>query len=132
MGGHRGEDVAAVKGVGNRMQVEALFRKHNRFRYTPQGLRRQNEQSVVRADQQCAALRLQGKLPSVRADTRIYHRQVYRVLWHVAGGMLQDLSPSLNPEAGYLMRQVNYGHARCDPQHHSLARTGEIVGQTKV
>src|SRR5215217_6129165 len=128
MGRYRGEDVTAVKGAGDGMQVKAFLGERTSTRDATQRLCRRNEQPVVRTDQQGPAFCPESQLPSLRADSRIYHRQIYRVGGHVAGGVLQDLSSRLYLETRYLVRQINDGQTRRNPQHHTLARADEVVG----
>src|SRR5215217_1275543 len=125
---YRGEDVAAVKGVRDGMQMVALVGEREGTRDTTQRLCRLNEQPAVRTDQQGPALRQEREFSPLRADSWIYHRQIYRVSGHVAGGVLQDLSPRLHRETRYLVREIHDGHTGCDPQHHTLARADEVVG----
>src|SRR5215208_3909206 len=54
---HRGEDIAAVKGAGDGMQVKAFLGGRTSSRDATQRLRRRNEQPVVRTDHQSPALR---------------------------------------------------------------------------
>src|SRR5215213_9089872 len=110
------------------MQVKAFLGERTSSLDVTQRLRGRNEQPVVRTDQQSPASRPKRQLPSPRANPRIYHRQIYRVGGHVVGGVLQNLSPRLYLETRYLVRQIDDGHTRRDPQHHTLARAGEVVG----
>src|SRR3712207_1807176 len=95
-------------------------------------LRRGNKKTFVRPDQIGPLPRPQRERPPLRANPRIYDREVDSIVGHVAGGVLQDLRPNLYLEPCHLMCQVHEHNPRRDACHYPLARTDEVLGNPEV
>src|SRR5215212_3784718 len=126
------EDVATVEGVRDRVDVVPPVGEKHGLRDTTQRLRRRDEDAVVRPYQQSSTLRSQRQRTPLRAYPRVHDGQVYHVLRHVTGGVLQYLRPGFDLEPRHLVRQVHDSDPGRNPEHHTFARTDEIVGQSEV
>src|SRR4028118_871422 len=126
------EDVTAVKGMRDGLNVVVLVRQLDDIQDPAQSLGGGRQKAVVRTDEDGSVGGSYGQGTTLGADARVYDGQVHYIFWHVVRGVLKYLRTRTHPETGDFMCEV-YDHCPWrDAEHHAFAQPDKVVAEPKI